>query len=300
MLFLLHLVSKMAPRKGDEGGARFGIVLNGSPLFTGNAGSGESEIRRYVLENDLVEAIVALPTDMFYNTGIATYVWILSNKKPEDRKGYVQLIDASSFWQKMRKSLGSKRKEMSDAHIEDVTRLFGDFKEAELATVFDADGKEVERSVIDAPEFAPEPPEGGKVKVAPLSRIFRNEEFGYTTITVERPLRDEAGKVVLGQKGKKKGKPQPDSSLRDTENVPLGEDIQAYFEREVLPHAPDAWIDEAKSKVGYEIPFNRHFYVFEPPRDLHDHRRGAEGRVGADHGDAGGAGGMSRRRLSVS
>ncbi|WP_245188002.1 type I restriction-modification system subunit M [Frateuria flava] len=268
MLFLLHLVSKMRP--AVDGGSRFGIVLNGSPLFTGGAGSGESEIRRYLLENDLVEAIVALPTDMFYNTGIATYVWVVSNKKPAERKGFVQLIDAGSFWQKMRKSLGSKRKEMSDEHIDAITKLFGEFQEAELATVFDADGKEVERSIIAAAEFAPEPPPGGKVKVAPLARIFRNAEFGYTTITVERPLRDEQGKVVLGQKGKQKGQPQPDSSLRDTENVPLGEDIQAYFEREVLPHAPDAWIDEAKSKVGYEIPFNRHFYVFEPPRPLHD------------------------------
>ena len=268
MLFLLHLISKM--RAPKDGGSRFGIVLNGSPLFTGGAGSGESEIRRYVLENDLVEAIIALPTDMFYNTGIATYVWILSNKKPDDRKGFMQLIDAGSFWQKMRKSLGSKRKEMSDSQIETVTRLFGAFQEAELATVFDAGGKEVERKVIDAAEFAPEPPPGGKVKIAPLSRIFRNEEFGYTTLTVERPLRDAEGNVVLGQKGKAKGQPQPDSNLRDTENVPLGEDIHAYFEREVLPHAPDAWIDEAKSKVGYEIPFNRHFYVFEPPRPLHE------------------------------
>ena len=268
MLFLLHLLSKMRP--AVDGGSRFGIVLNGSPLFTGGAGSGESEIRRYLLENDLVETIVALPADMFYNTGIATYVWVVSNKKEHDRKGYVQLIDAGSFWQKMRKSLGSKRKEMSDEHIGAITKLFGDFQEAELATAFDANGKEVERSIIAAAEFAPEPPPGGKVKVAPLARIFRNEEFGYTTITVERPLRDEQGQVVLGQKGKQKGQPQPDSSLRDTENVPLGEDIQAYFEREVLPHAPDAWIDEAKSKVGYEIPFNRHFYVFEPPRPLHD------------------------------
>lgn len=268
MLFLLHLVSKMRPAM--DGGSRFGIVLNGSPLFTGGAGSGESEIRRYLLENDLVEAIVALPTDMFYNTGIATYVWVVSNKKERDRKGYVQLIDAGSFWQKMRKSLGSKRKEMSDGHIEAVTRLFGEFQEAELAIVIDADGKEVERKIVAAAEFAPEPPPGGKVKVAPIARIFRNEAFGYTTITVERPLRDEQGKVVLAQKGKQKGQPQPDSSLRDTENVPLGEDIQAYFEREVLPHAPDAWIDEAKSKVGYEIPFNRHFYVFEPPRSLHE------------------------------
>lgn len=237
MLFLLHLISKMRP--AVDGGSRIGIVLNGSPLFTGGAGSGESEIRRYVLENDLLEAIIGLPTDMFYNTGIATYVWILSNKKPAVRKGKVQLIDASAYWQKMRKSLGSKRKEMSDEHIAKVTKLFGEFIEAE------EDGK-------------------------PISRIFNNADFGYTTITVERPLRDEAGNVVLGTKGKQKGKPQPDSALRDTENVPLNEDIDAYFAREVQPHAQDAWIDTEKSKVGYEIPFNRHFYVFTPPRSLHE------------------------------
>jgi type I restriction enzyme M protein len=235
LLFLLHLISKM--RRALEGGSRFGIVLNGSPLFTGGAGSGESEIRRYVLENDLVEAIIGLPTDMFYNTGISTYIWILSNRKPAERKGKVQLIDASSFWQKMRKSLGSKRKELSPEHIAEITRLFGNFEEAEN------DGK-------------------------PISRIFRTEDFGYRTITVERPLRDEAGDVVLGQRGKAKGQPQADSSLRDTENVPLSEDVQTYFEREVLPHVSDAWIDHEKTKVGYEIPFNRHFYVFTPPRPL--------------------------------
>jgi len=235
LLFLLHLISKMRPAK--DGGSRFGIVLNGSPLFTGGAGSGESEIRRYVLENDLVEAIIGLPTDMFYNTGISTYVWIVSNRKPKARKGKVQLIDASSFWQKMRKSLGSKRKELSPEHIEDITRLFGGFEESTRDGV-------------------------------PISRIFKNEDFGYRTITVERPQRDEAGKIVLGQKGKAKGKPVADSSLRDTENVPLSEDVQTYFDREVLPHAPDAWIDETKTKVGYEIPFNRHFYVFKPPRPL--------------------------------
>ena len=236
MLFLLHLLSKMRP--AAEGGSRFGIVLNGSPLFTGGAGSGESEIRRYVLENDLCEAIVGLPTDMFYNTGISTYVWIISNRKPAARKGKVQLIDASGMWQKMRKSLGSKRKELSDAHIERITRLFGDFAEAQ-----DDNG-------------------------TPISRIFDNEAFGYHAITVERPLRDEAGNVVLGTKGKQKGKPQPDSALRDTENVPYTEDVGEYFKREVLPHAPDAWIDPDKTKVGYEIPFNRHFYVFKPPRPL--------------------------------
>lgn len=235
LLFLMHLLSKMRPV--SEGGSRFAIVLNGSPLFTGGAGSGESEIRRYVLENDLLEAIIGLPTDMFYNTGISTYVWVLSNRKPKARKGKVQLIDASGFWQKMRKSLGSKRKELSDDHIAEVTRLFGQFTEAEQ------DGK-------------------------PISRIFKNEDFGYTTLTVDRPLRDEKGKVIFGTKSKLKGKPQPDTNLRDTENVPLGEDIEAYFKREVLPHAPDAWIDHEKSKVGYEIPFNRHFYVFQPPRPL--------------------------------
>jgi type I restriction enzyme M protein len=239
LLFLLHLVAKMRPAVG--GGSRFGIVLNGSPLFTGGAGSGESEIRRYVLENDLVEAIIALPTDMFYNTGISTYVWIVSNRKPKARKGKVQLIDASSFWQKMRKSLGSKRKEMSADHISEVTRLFGNFEE-------------LTRQVDGSP--------------VPISRIFANDAFGYHTITVERPERDAAGKVVLGLKGKGKGKPLADTSLRDTENVPLSDDIAAYFKREVLPHAPDAWIDTEKTKVGYEIPFNRHFYVFKPPRAL--------------------------------
>ena len=239
LLFLLHLIAKMRPAK--DGGSRFGIVLNGSPLFTGSAGSGESEIRRYVLESDLVEAIIALPTDMFYNTGISTYVWIVSNRKPQNRKGKVQLIDASGFWQKMRKSLGSKRKEMSQEHIDDITRLFGNFEE-------------LTRQVDGSP--------------VPISRIFANDAFGYHTITVERPERDAQGQVVLGTKGKGKGKPVADASLRDTENVPLSDDITEYFKREVLPHAPDAWIDTDKTKVGYEIPFNRHFYVFKPPRPL--------------------------------
>jgi len=208
---------------------------------------------------------------MFFNTGISTYVWILSNRKPAARKGCVQLIDASALWQKMRKSLGSKRKEMGEEDIARVTRLFGEAAEAQLATLTTAEGKASTEVVLagEAPPQAPAGgPKGGGLKLAPLSRIFRNEEFGYRTITVERPLRDEQGRVVLGQKGKAKGKPQPDSNLRDTENVPLSEDVQAYFAREVLPHAPDAWIDEDKTKTGYEIPFNRHFYVFEPPRPL--------------------------------
>jgi type I restriction enzyme M protein len=266
LLFLLHLISKMRP--AEQGGSRIGIVLNGSPLFTGGAGSGESEIRRYVLENDLVEAIVALPSDMFYNTGIGTYIWILTNRKVEERKGFVQLIDASSFWQKMRKALGSKRKEMSDEHIKDVTKMFGDFVEASLVTVLDADGKEVQRVIAQHGDVLPKAPAGGSVKNVPVSKIMRIADFGYRTITVERPLLDESGKPVLGDRGKLKGKKQPDPSLRDTENVPMTEDVEEYFKREVLPHAPDAWIDEDKTKVGFEIPFNRHFYVFEPPREL--------------------------------
>ena len=228
-------ITKEHEQEGFNG--RFGIVLNGSPLFTGGAGSGESEIRRYVLENDLLEAIIGLPTDMFYNTGISTYVWILSNRKPSHRAGVVQLIDASGMWQKMRKSLGSKRKELSEEHIATITRLFGDC---------------LEHTEGDTP----------------ISRLFKTTDFGYHTITVERPQRDEQGKVVKATKGKLKGKPQPDTSLRDTENVPLSEDIEDYFKREVLPHVPDAWIDHDKTKVGYEIPFNRHFYVFKPPREL--------------------------------
>jgi type I restriction enzyme M protein len=205
---------------------------------------------------------------MFYNTGISTYVWIVSNRKPVHRKGWVQLIDASGFWRKMRKSLGSKRKELSDEHIAEITRLFGSFQEAQVATVLDVDGQQIERVVVMEDDAPPPTLEGGKVKLTPLSRIFANEAFGYRTITVERPLRDENGRVVLGERGARKGKPQADSALRDTEYVPLSEDVDAYFKREVLPHALDAWIDRDKTKVGYEIPFNRHFYVFEPPRDL--------------------------------
>ena len=235
LLFLMHLISKM--RSTKDGGSRFAIVLNGSPLFTGNAGSGESEIRRYVLENDLLEAIIGLPTDMFYNTGISTYIWIVTNRKPAHRKGKVQLIDASAMWQKMRKSLGSKRKELSDEHISEITRLFGNAKKVTS-------------------------------KGVPISRIFKTTDFGYQTITVERPELDEDSQPVLETRGKRKGQPKPDSKLRDTEEVPLGEDVDEYFQREVVPHVPDAWIDHDKTKIGYEIPFNRHFYVFKPPREL--------------------------------
>ena len=257
LLFLMHLISKMRPTK--DGGSRFGIVLNGSPLFTGNAGSGESEIRRYVLENDLLEAIIGLPTDMFYNTGISTYIWIVTNRKPKHRKGKVQLIDASAMWQKMRKSLGSKRKELSDEHIAEITRLFGAAKEVWFNP---ETGKSLTASRSKRND------RGAINDYVPISRIFKNADFGYQTITVERPLLDEDGQPVLETKGKRKGQPKPDSKLRDSEEVPLGEDVDEYFQREVVPHVPDAWIAHDKTQIGYEIPFNRHFYVFKPPREL--------------------------------
>ena len=224
MLFLLTAISKM--KEPSKGGSRIAIIHNGSPLFTGDAGSGPSEIRRYILENDLLEAIVALPNDIFYNTGIATYIWVLSNKKQGTiREGKVQLINANELYEKRRKSLGNKRNDIPEHYIEEITQIYGEFKETDI------------------------------------SKIFDNEDFGYTKITVERPLKDENGNLVL-----KKGKPQPDSSLRDTESVPLKEDIQEYFNREVLPFVPDAWIDTKKSKIGYEIPFTRYFYKYIPPR----------------------------------
>lgn len=224
MLFLMTAISKM---KGPaQGGSRIAIIHNGSPLFTGDAGSGPSNIRKYILENDLLEAIIALPNDIFYNTGIATYIWVLSNKKAgTKREGKVQLINANGLYEKRRKALGNKRNDIPESAIAEITRLYGEFIETEI------------------------------------SKIFDNEDFGYTKITVERPLRDENGELIL-----KKGKKQPDSSLRDTESVPLKEDIDEYFKREVLPFAPNAWINEKKSVVGYEIPFTRYFYKYEAPK----------------------------------
>lgn len=230
LLFLLHLISKMRPM--EEGGSRIGIVLNGSPLFTGSAGSGESEIRKWIIENDLLETLVALPTDMFYNTGISTYIWILSNHKSADRKGKIQLINAVDMFQKLRKSLGSKRKELGKGDIKRIVELYGNFEETEH------------------------------------SKIFNNQDFGYSTVTVERSLKDDDGNDIIPDKGKFKGKRQPDPLLRDTENIPLNEDIEEYFNREVLSHIPDAWIDHDKTRVGYEITFNKYFYKFSPLRSL--------------------------------
>lgn len=304
LLFLLHLVRKMRPK--NDGGGRVGIVLNGSPLFTGGAGSGESNIRKYLFENDLVDAIIGLPTDLFYNTGIATYIWILDNDKPASRRGRVQLIDATAQWVKMRKSLGSKRREISPQQIADIVRTYGENVESET------------------------------------SKIFRTTDFGYTTITVERPLQlnwaFDAERLPLALAAKPlgalsdesratierlaesspivqstdadafaralkqllvtesisltapqlkallaglsewdhtapvirdaKGNPVPDPELRDTENVPLTEDIDDYIAREIAPHLDQFWVDRSKVKVGYEIPFTRHFYRYVPPRSL--------------------------------
>ncbi len=357
LLFLQHMLSKMQPPA--DGGSRIGIVFNGSPLFTGDAGSGESEIRRWILENDWLEAIVALPDQLFYNTGISTYIWVLTNRKEKHRKGRVQLIDARRFFIKMKKSLGNKRNKIAEGvdnepdHIGDITRIYGEFLDDATHTF-----------------------ENGTRQTLAVGKIFDNEDFGYRKITVERPLRlrfsvtpesiarldqekafqalassgkkneaarqadiaegrkrqealrqvlhalladhkaasansdgdehelrfmdreafvlalaDVAGQLgdrlcatekkmfvaALGERDEaaeicrnRDGSPEPDPELRDTENVPLKQDVEEYFAREVLPHVPDAWIDHSKTKVGYEIPFNRHFYRYEPPRELAD------------------------------
>jgi len=346
LLFLQHMISKM--RQPEEGGSRIGIVFNGSPLFTGDAGSGESNIREWIITHDWLEAIVALPDQLFYNTGISTYIWIVTNRK-EERRGKIQLIDAREFFVKMRKSLGNKRNQIGDGEegrpdqIAEITKIYGNYKHDETRTV-ESDG--IKKQVI-------------------VSKIFDNVDFGYNKITVERPLRlnfqasperiaflddirgfkkiaesnkknetirqqeievgtirQQAIKTMLGDLDKAtagklfkdrmaflkelkaidhksgvrlsapelkavlealsekdetaeichdaKGNPEADSDLRDTENVPLKENIEEYFKREVLPHVPDAWIDDSKTKVGYEIPLNRHFYRYEAPRALEE------------------------------
>lgn len=353
LLFLQHMLSKMRPPK--KGGSRIGIVFNGSPLFTGDAGSGESNIRQWIIENDWLEAVVALPDQLFYNTGISTYIWVLTNRKEPQRKGKIQLIDARRFFVKMTKSLGNKRHKIGDPadnssepdQIADITRIFGDFRDGETRVFTEED------------PVTKQPVERERV----VSKVFDNADFGYYKITIERPLRlnfqasaervarleDERGfrnlvtsnkknekarleeieegkhrqdqirnllgdfaavhgetlykdrkaflidlrerdraagvrlsapeiKAVLGALGERDetaeicrdrdGNPEPDPELRDTESVPLKESIAEYFNREVLPHVPDAWVDESKTKVGYEIPLNRHFYVYEPPRPL--------------------------------
>lgn len=307
LLFVMHLLSKMRPRKRKddgtvEGGGRVAIVLNGSPLFTGGAGSGESEIRRHILEKDLLEAIVALPTDMFYNTGISTYIWILSNNKPAERHGKVQLINGADLWKKMRKSLGSKRKEMSAEHIDEVTRVYGEFCESVRSKIFDNEDFGYHAITIERPlrlNFAVSPErlttladikalrdveEAVREALATLSpkKIWKNRDaftkdakkvLSAANVSLSPAQlkalisalseRDETAEICADAKGR----PEPDADLRDVENVPLKEDVQAFFEREVRPHARDAWIDPDKTKIGYEIPFTQHFFEFEAPRE---------------------------------
>jgi type I restriction enzyme M protein len=229
-LFLMHLMAKMKPE-----GSRLALVFNGSPLFSGSPSKtkNESSIRQWIIENDLLEAVIALPNQLFYNTGISTYVWVISNKKPAERKGKVQLINAIDFSKKMSKSLGNKRNEISNKQIAEITKIYGDFKPNEY------------------------------------SKIFDNKEFGYAKVTVERPERNAKGQVVADKKGNAKA----DSSLRDTENIPLTMDMQEYMKREVLPHVPDAWIDETKTNVGYEINFTKYFYHYKPLRSLDEIRK---------------------------
>ena len=232
-LFVLNGLSKMAPQ------GKMAIIQNGSPLFSGDAGSGPSEIRRYIIENDWLDSIIQLSTDMFMNTGISTYIWVLNKDKPTHREGKVQLIDASHCYVPRKKSIGTKRNDITDICRELIAQAYGEYKNDAIY--------------------------GDKDGIYCQSKIFDNEEFGYNKIVVERPLRDDNGEPEL-----KKGKPQPDSNLRDTENVPLKEDIDEYFKREVLPYAEDAWIDKKKTKVGYEIPMTRYFYEYQAPEPVED------------------------------
>lgn len=231
-LFVLNGISKLAPN------GKMAIIQNGSPLFSGDAGSGPSNIRQYILENDWLDCIIQLSNDMFMNTGISTYIWVISKDKPVERAGKVQLIDASHCFEPRRKSIGTKRNDITDQCRELIVKAYGSFSNG----VF-----------------------GDKAGIYCESKIFNTEEFGYSKIVVERPQKDEAGNIV-----KKKGKPVADANLRDTENVPLTEDIDEYFKREVLPYVPDAWVDKTKTKIGYEIPMTRYFYEYQAPEPVED------------------------------
>jgi len=225
LLFLQHMISKM-----ESKGSRIGIVFNGSPLFTGDSGSGESEIRKWIIENDWLECIVSLPDQLFFNTGISTYIWVVNNKKSERRKGKVQLIDGSSFFKQMKKSLGNKRKEVTEENRNILLENYLNFEETEY------------------------------------SKIYSNEFFGYTKVTIEQPLLDDDGNVITDRQGN----PKPNTKKRDYERVPLEQDIDDYYEREVKPHLPDSWMDRNKDKVGYEINFTKYFYKYKPLRSLED------------------------------
>lgn len=310
MLFLETAISKMKAT-----GSRVAIIHNGSPLFTGDAGSGPSEIRRYILENDLLEAIIALPNDIFYNTGIATYIWVLSNKKADYRKGKVQLINANLLFEKRRKALGNKRNDIAESQIEEITQIYGDFKETEISKIFNNEDFGYSKITVERPVRYIYKITNDNIHNAIYAFAQNNKTFGWngkTPIGVDNPeqvirfieeISQFIGKTYKSEKeflkaisvvaennnltkkqlnelcmqfceinsdgeifiNSRTGKPAPDVSLRDTENVPLTEDINEYFDREVLPFAPDAWIDESKTKIGYEIPFTRYFYKYEAP-----------------------------------
>ncbi|ASK61346.1 restriction endonuclease subunit M [Virgibacillus phasianinus] len=323
LLFLQHLVSKMKPvSEENPKGSRLAIIMNGSPLFTGDAGSGESEIRRFMIENDLVEGIVAMPTSLFYNTGISTYIWILTNNKTAWRKGKIQLVNAVDYYQKMRKSMGEKRHEISPEQINEIIRIYGEYKEAENVKIFENEDFGYQKIFVERPlklnykvdderidrlhdqkafqnlakskkkgeAGLKEEEAGHKQQLAIIEALqtlndgtlYKNREtfteklkttFTNIGLDMKAPLqkailaalseKDDTANVCLKNK---KGDPEPDSDLRDTENVPLKENIHDYFDREVLPHVPDAWIDEEKTKIGYEIPFTRHFYKYQELR----------------------------------
>jgi type I restriction enzyme M protein len=313
--------------KQDEKGSRIAIIFNGSPLFTGDAGSGESEIRRWIIENDMLEGIIALPDQLFYNTGISTYIWIVTNRKNSDpmkgpvRTGKIQLVNAVDFYQKMRKSLGNKRNEITEEQIKEITRIYGEFKENEYCKIFDNEDFGYQKIVVERPlrlnfqvteerinnlynettfkklaesrkkgtAGLKEIEEGKKLqqqiietlKTMDSTILYKNRDdftkalrkaFKDSDIKLDSALlkailsalseKDETADICVDNKGN----PEPDPDLRDTENVPLKEDIHEYFEREVKPHVPDAWIDESKTKIGYEIPFTRHFYKYQPLR----------------------------------
>jgi len=323
-LFLQHMIFKMKP---SNNGTRLGIVFNGSPLFSGGAGSGESEIRKWIIENDMLEAIIAMPDQLFYNTGIFTYVWILTNRKPVERKGKIQVVNAVSFFEKMSRSLGNKRNEISDRQIDEITGIYGDFIEGESCGIFDNEDFGYNRITVERPlrlnfqtseerltllenekafQNLSRPKKKGKagleqkeegeklqqkilamLKSMDASMIYKNrdkfeeilkEHCRKYGLSLPAPIK----KVVLKALSKqnetadicldKKGNPEPDTALRDNENVPLKKDIRKYFEREVLPHVPDAWIDESKTVKGYEINITKYFYKYKPLRPLADIR----------------------------
>ncbi len=324
-LFLQHMMSKMKDAKG--GGTRLAIVFNGSPLFTGGAGSGESEIRRWIIENDRLEAVVALPDQLFYNTGISTYLWIVTNRKEKSRRGKIQLVDGTGFFKKMRKSLGNKRNEICEEQRHEIARLYGDFKEGEHVRIFGNSDFGCRRVTVERPlklNFAADKERLARLREAPAfarlaeSRKRKDARSAQTEIAEGKKLQQEilaaldalAGQGTVKSRGKfialleaafkkngvrvpatvfkavldalserdetavvcrdSEGRPEPDPELRDYENVPLKEKVDDYMRREVLPHAPDAWVDESKTKIGYEINFNRYFYKYVPPRPLAD------------------------------